>query len=516
MVIVARANRKPARSKASTSSVVRRSTRSISDVNVSPPISPPVTDSQVSGVSRVVASPAIVDPSHLPFFLHNEYHPGLNIISLCLDETKYDDWSYVMRISLDTKNKLKFIDGSLPRPLVMDPNFDMWYRCNSMVKAWLLNVVSPQIYRSILRMNDTTDIWRDLYGRYHLTNLPRTYNLTQEIQDLRQGSLSKYYTRLKTLWDQLDGLEEPDDPCVCGKAARLHLKAKRAKTVKFLAGLNESYVIDDSQKVFTTATPPTAFQVSQAPLAPALSPAPDILYVHNGPNKGRPICSFCNRVGHIVERCYRKHGFPPGFTPKGKFGERTHKPQGVQSVAAQVSLSPMPEKQSIEGMIGNLSKDHLQNIIALFSSQLQSTAPVITPAAASTSQSALDHPSISFSNPVYYFIGILAVSKHILSNDIWVIDSGATHHVSHEKDVFISLDTSVESFVNMPNGQHIKISGVGMDPTKGVIIGKGRRIGKLYVLDTDFSSVSVNAVVDVSVWQKRLGHPSYTRLDVIS
>ncbi|XP_010468682.1 PREDICTED: uncharacterized protein LOC104748787 [Camelina sativa] len=399
-----RANRKQARSKASTSSAGRKSTRSTSDVNDSSPISPPVTDSQ---------------------------------------EKNYDDWSYAMRISLDAKNKIKFIDGSLPRPLVTDPNFDLWSRCNSMVKAWLLNSVSPRIYRSILRMNDATDIWRDLYGRYHLTNLPRTDNITQEIQDLRQGSLSlsEYYTRLKTLWDQLDGSEEPDDPCVCGKAARLHLKAERAKTIKFLAGLNESYAIDDSQKVFTTVTPPTAFQVSQSPSVPALSPAPDILYVQNGPNKGRPICSFCNRVGHIAERCCRKHGFPPGFTPKGKFGEKTHKPQGVQPVAAQVSLSPMPEKQSIEGMIGNLSKDQLQNIIALFSSQLQSSTPVVTPAAASNSQSALDHPGISFSNTVYSFIGILAVSKHILSNGTWVIDSGASVQLTmcHMRKMFLSL-----------------------------------------------------------------------------
>ncbi|KAL9307767.1 putative retrotransposon gag domain, retrotransposon Copia-like protein [Arabidopsis thaliana] len=177
--------------------------------------------------------------------MHSADHPGLNIISLRLDETNYDDWSYAMRISLDAKNKIGFVDGSLPRPLSIDPMFRAWSRCNSMVKSWLLNAVSPQIYRSILRMDDASDIWRDLYGRFHLTNLPHTYNLTQEIQDLRQGSmtLSEYYTRLKTLWNHLDSSEEPDDPCVCGKSARLQLKAERAKTVKFLAGLNESYAI---------------------------------------------------------------------------------------------------------------------------------------------------------------------------------------------------------------------------------------------------------------------------------
>ncbi|XP_010474098.1 PREDICTED: uncharacterized protein LOC104753562 [Camelina sativa] len=465
------------KTKSQSSSAVRRSQRLNSDVDDSAPITLPVADPQ------------------------------------------YDDWSFAMRISLDAKNKIKFVDGSLPRPLITDPNFDLWSRCNSMVKPWLLNSVSPQIYRSILRMNDAADIWKDLCGRYHMTNLPRTFNLTQEIQDLRQGSMSlfEYYTRLKTLWDQLDGSEELDDPCVCGKGACLQQKAEKAKTVKFLAGLNESYAIvrrqiiakkvlpplvevyhildqDDSQKGFTIPTTPTAFQVSQ--VAPQM-----------------------------------EHGFPPGFTPKGKFNEKFQKPP---IVAAQVTLSPVSDKTStnMENLIGNLSPDQLQNIIALFSSQLQSTSSGAVPAAiASTSQTPqtpqtpLDHPGISFSTHTYSFIGILAASKHTLSTDTWVIDSGATHHVSHDKNSFVSLDTSVESFVNMPTRQHVKISGVGMirlnkdllltnvlfipefrlsliniisltsdlgsrvifdtscceiqDPTKGVMIGKGRRIGKL-------------------------------------
>lgn len=81
-----------------------------------------------------------------------------------------------------------------------------------MVKLWLLNSVSQQIYRSILRLNDAADIWKDLQCRFHMTTLPRNFNLTQEIQDLRQGlmSLSDYYTKLKALWDNLKSTDDPD------------------------------------------------------------------------------------------------------------------------------------------------------------------------------------------------------------------------------------------------------------------------------------------------------------------
>ncbi|XP_020873505.1 uncharacterized protein LOC110226368 [Arabidopsis lyrata subsp. lyrata] len=414
MVSGVRVTRKSARSKASASSAARKTSRS-TGVADSPPDSPSGANSRVSGASRGVVSSGSEDPTQSPFFMHSADHPGLNIISHRLDETNYGDWSVAMRISLDAKNKLGFIDGSLPRPVESDSNFRLWSRCNSMVKSWMLNSVSPQIYRSILRMNDAVDIWRDLFSRFHLTNLPRTYNLTQEIQDLRQGSmsLSEYYTLLKTLWDQLDSTEDLDDPCTCGKAARLHQKAERAKIVKFLAGLNESYAIvrrqiiakkalpslaevyhildqDNSQKGFSNiVAPPAAFQVSELNSSPTAPPT--VMYVQNGPNKGRPICSYCNRVGHIAERCYRKHGFPPGFTPKGKASDKILK---SHPVAAQVTVSSLPDQSQspvhLENLVGNLSKDQINNLIALFSSKLQ-TQNVSSAVEASSSQSPLDH-----------------------------------------------------------------------------------------------------------------------------
>lgn len=103
--------------------------------------------------------------------MHNADHPGLQLISLKLEGSNYDDWNAAMCIALDAKNKIGFIDGTLIRPDVFDPTFRLWSRCNSMVKSWLLNSVSQQIYCSILRLNDAADIWRDLHGRFHMTNL---------------------------------------------------------------------------------------------------------------------------------------------------------------------------------------------------------------------------------------------------------------------------------------------------------------------------------------------------------
>ena len=33
--------------------------------------------------------------------------------------------------------------------------------------------------------------------------------------------------------------------------------------------------------------------------------------------KDRPVCTYCGFIGHIVDKCYKLHGYPHGYKPKG-------------------------------------------------------------------------------------------------------------------------------------------------------------------------------------------------------
>ena len=33
--------------------------------------------------------------------------------------------------------------------------------------------------------------------------------------------------------------------------------------------------------------------------------------------KERPICIYCGLIGHIVDKCYKLHGYPSGYKPRG-------------------------------------------------------------------------------------------------------------------------------------------------------------------------------------------------------
>ena len=45
---------------------------------------------------------------------------------------------------------------------------------------------------------------------------------------------------------------------------------------------------------------------------------------HNGGKRGghskkeRPICTYCGLTGHIADKCYKLHEYPPGCKPKGE------------------------------------------------------------------------------------------------------------------------------------------------------------------------------------------------------
>ncbi|KAA8535721.1 hypothetical protein F0562_030716 [Nyssa sinensis] len=60
---------------------------------------------------------AIDEPSN-PYYLHHSDSPGQMLVSQQLTGENYTNWSRAMLIALSVKNKLGFVDGSIPEPQV--------------------------------------------------------------------------------------------------------------------------------------------------------------------------------------------------------------------------------------------------------------------------------------------------------------------------------------------------------------------------------------------------------------
>lgn len=71
-----------------------------------------------------------------------------------------------MTITLSSKLKLGFVDGSYVPPPANSPLLMHWTRCNHMVISWILNYISSEIRNSVIFLNTASAIWKDLETRY--------------------------------------------------------------------------------------------------------------------------------------------------------------------------------------------------------------------------------------------------------------------------------------------------------------------------------------------------------------
>lgn len=151
------------------------------------------------------------------FYLHPSETPATVLVTPVLEGTKnYQPWIRSMRMSLVSKNKLWFADGTFKIPEKIDSIFNQWTRCNSMVLSWLQRSVSPSIQKSIAYFDKAYEAWKDLNDRFSQGDVFRIADLQEDIYRLAQGNLgvSDYYTELKGLWDELENFR-PLPTCKC-------------------------------------------------------------------------------------------------------------------------------------------------------------------------------------------------------------------------------------------------------------------------------------------------------------
>ncbi|PKI32089.1 hypothetical protein CRG98_047520, partial [Punica granatum] len=157
-------------------------------------------------------------------------------------------------------------------------------------------------------------------------------------------SVTKYYSRLKTLWDELDNyLEIP--ACTCSATKLYTAQREREKTHQFLMGLgsdfatvrsnvlshepphslNKVYALilyEERQNIVTqsheTAAPDGAVFLSR--LIGKQGSGGGQTYSGQGGERGSGVtsktCFHCGRVGHIKSSCWLLHGLPANLESK--------------------------------------------------------------------------------------------------------------------------------------------------------------------------------------------------------
>ncbi|CAO2830744.1 unnamed protein product [Amaranthus hypochondriacus] len=277
-----------------------------------------------------------------------------------------------MTIALAGKNKLCLVDGSLSKPSTTSSDSKPWERVNNVVIGWILVVLESSIARSVLWYKTTREIWVELEERCGQSSAAQLFAIQEEINNISQsseGSVPEFYTKIKSLWDELDNLDPLPtcscNNCACNVTTKLYKMQQKQRLIHFLMKLESKYSQVRSN-ILMMAELPTIAQAYRILMqeqkhqeisntdegrnnslafgankrlhrntipysgdftnrgghsshGSRLTPSSNVTPI-NKVNAGfkRPnnyYCDHCKVYSHSMERCWKIHGYPDNFKP---------------------------------------------------------------------------------------------------------------------------------------------------------------------------------------------------------
>ncbi|KAL0386160.1 UNVERIFIED_CONTAM: Copia protein [Sesamum radiatum] len=476
-------------------------------------------------------------------------HPGMIMVSTPLNSSNWLSWSRSVRIALEGRDKLGFIDGTYAKPAADSLELQQWRITDSTVRTWILNTISKDIVNAFLYASSARALWLDLEARYRECDGVLLYKLHKEVTSMSQGTMTMttYYTKLKQLWDELACLKPPD------KADQ----DDETQLIQFLMGLNDSFDNIRNQILVLEPLPKVnkaysmVLRVERQHQVRGFEPRGNA-GLRNFMRRKEPVdkrnlyCEHCNRSGHNRENCLRLHRFPEWYKDLQK---KKGGPIGRANVSVDGEQFRSLDKHHLDG--NDLISDLMEAL-----RMLQNKAPQ-------------DPVQVHFAQ--IDEMACMVFRSHVScknNSSFWIVDTGATSHMCGDERLFHSLhplnhpltiflpDNSVTQATQsgdiklsssiiltnvlfIPSFKHnllsvsqlcrslpvcfmfLTSSCIMQDLKTKRTLAVGKQINKLYTLDSDsFSSTHCHQLqinnVDIScsvtdsslysLWHKRLGH----------
>ncbi|KAF7804016.1 uncharacterized protein G2W53_043127 [Senna tora] len=436
-----------------------------------------------------------------PYYIHPSDNPGAQIVVNLLTLGNYLIWSRLVRIALKAKNKLGFIDGSLPPPQdTMSDAFLRWSDADSMVTAWILHSMTKDLMEAYMFSPSARDLWLEMEEKFGVSDKSVVFSLGKQLNQIVQGndSLALYSNKQKKLMDELNCLS-PKSPCICngctcGGYKKLHDKVESNDTMTFLYGLNESY--DSVVSTILLMEPMPSYNKVYSLVARiekqrslgmsnAASGSIDASALavktsepsRNGGDFGKKkeyvrksdrYCHFCNRAGHMEDACFKKHGYPEWF-------EKYKSKKNTTNTALAVNSGEGNSKSK------DIDSSQLTQLIQMELKKLVSNKGVAEESPVNASYFADFAGNIT-----------LTTSLSIQGSDKWVIDSGASSHVTGNKCLLTNLRLAKSTnTVTLPDGSVKRVHSIGTVHLSDVF----RLENVLFVPDFRYNLISVSRLV---------------------
>ncbi|VFR00236.1 unnamed protein product [Cuscuta campestris] len=370
----------------------------------------------------------IHDPTSL-YYIHPSESAGNSLTKHLLKGDNYDVWEKTILNALEGRSRAGFLTPTgFPKP-TDEQELAAWTANNSIICSWICNSVDEHIQPSIISHKVAHELWLDLKTRYGGSNGPRVHQLKSELQSLRQKGQTVviYYNQFVTLWNKLYGSIDPTCGCRCDAAIRIRAREEEEKTHHFLLGLDDEQFGHIRSQIIATEPVPDihrayALVVQEERHKNIVRGRDDrtdaVAFAMQRPSaplvRGDPptySCTHCGKDGHSKERCYQLHGYPPakGRGRGGASGRGSGSGRGLGRGAAGVGSST-----------GRVAGPGTGGAHAAGGAPVQISPLGLTADQVSRLLSMLDTSSSDKGSG----------SGGETSNREWLLDSGASHHMT--------------------------------------------------------------------------------------
>ncbi|XP_023920972.1 uncharacterized protein LOC112032445 [Quercus suber] len=273
------------------------------------------TNTQSKTTHSVPASSATIADEYAnnPFFLLANENLGFMLTTQPLIGPKnYMSWAQFVFLALSSKNKFGFVDGLIAEP-------------DSSSSFTILGA-------SVMYINNARDLWINLKDRLSQGNTPRLFKLGKEISHLAQGSLSLDAYNKEHLFRFLMGLNDG-----YGHVIMCYLILQEEKRINIRQSFN---MIQSGDAIAMYVNNSKGFLGHQGQ--------------KNGGKRGngkkdRLVCTYCGFTGHIADKFYKLHCYPPGYKPK----------RGNKAMANQVALMQTTRSCGFDNISPNMHSSFL-------------------------------------------------------------------------------------------------------------------------------------------------------------
>jgi len=150
-----------------------------------------------------------------------------------------------------------------------------------------------------------------------------------------------------------------------------------------------------------------------------------------GRNSTPKQCSYYHRTNHIVDECYAKHGFPPWYKQKNDSSNSNQERSDQQS--CNLSMKNKSSQENDKKGDNLFTPEQIQKILKLLQ----------------------DTPHNHNINHIQRHGEIAPTTETQTGKISWILNTGATDHVTHDKNLFLTFYKIKPVCVKLPNESYV-------------------------------------------------------------